>query len=90
MKDLIKPISRVNGEDIKPSEAYEYKGVKEMDLRELENDLRECMEALINLMKGVQGLPPLTAIRGSLAKEWQSACKLIEDKTSRKWEDLKK
>ena len=58
------------------------------DIADLVTENKKLREALINLMKGVQGLPPLTAIQGTLEEEWQSACKLIEKITDQKWEEI--
>ena len=40
---------------------------------------KKLREALITLMDGVQGLPPLTAIQGTLTKEWEIAEEALKD-----------
>lgn len=47
----IKPIRKVLGESIKPSEAYDYVGVNDMDLNNLEQQKNELLEALSNIIK---------------------------------------
>ena len=62
----------------------------EEPVRELEQQRNEMLEALIDLMKGVQGLPPLTAIRGTLEKEWQYGLSVIEKACyPKKWTEIK-
>lgn len=41
----------------------------------------DLLEALQNLMKGVEGLPPLTAIAGALEKQYKQAEQAIKKAT---------
>ena len=40
---------------------------------QLQEEVRRLREALEGLMKGVEGLPPLTAIAGTLTKQYEAA-----------------
>lgn len=48
----------------------------------------QTLEALESLMKGVDGLPPLTAIEGVLSDQWEESIKAIESATGLSWEEL--
>ena len=52
----------------------------------------EMLVTQINLVIGVNGLPPSTAIQGVLTDEWNQAVKAIEsaDSQNRKWPELLK
>jgi len=59
------------------------------DLDELEQQRNEILEALKNLMKGVDKLPPLTAIEGLLTEQWKVCIDVIEKATGKSWEEIK-
>ena len=46
----------------------------------------KAIDALIGLMVGIDGLPPLTAIEGVLSEQWKFAIKTIESLTDLTWE----
>ena len=66
---------------------YCLSGYYSSDWQELPKELKkadsatELLEALQNLMKGVEGLPPLTAISGALEKQYKQAEKAIKKAT---------
>lgn len=49
----------------------------------------EMLEALIGLMKGVNKLPPLTAIQGVLTKEWDVCIELLKSRFNLTDEEIK-
>jgi len=49
----------------------------------------EILEALIELEKGVEGLPPLTAIAGLLTEQCNNAIAVIEEVSGEAWEEIK-
>ena len=79
---------------IKPILMYEGGGGYYVDgeqVRKLEQHNADMLEVLIDLMKGVEGLPPLTAIQGILTRQWLG-CEDVLQKTDpqhRSWQEIK-
>ena len=59
------------------------------DTRKLEEEFQEVLDALKNLMKGVDKLPPLTAIENLLTEQWKECIEVIEKATGEKWSNIK-
>lgn len=64
------------------TEAFEINKTQLMELATIATDkeaaIKELVEGLEYLMKGVDGLPPLTAIAGTLEKQYSAAKQLIQ------------
>ena len=49
----------------------------------------QMLEALIDLMKGIDGLPQLTAIEGLLSTQWDNAIEAVESATGISWDGVR-
>ena len=81
----IMPIEFIYGQLHGTESAYCY----HTDLKRIENQRNELLEALLELMEGVDGLPPLTAIAGLLGKQWTTCEEALIITTGKPWEEIK-
>jgi len=49
----------------------------------------KVIASLIKLMRGIEGLPPLTAIAGVLTEEWNICEIALKEATGKSWEEIK-